>query len=343
MLFRIDTSGKVAEALPPSSFSNLTYHERYDLQEWVLNNPELLGEPLLVITSEFSGFDRTAERLDVLALDRDGRLVVVELKRSAVGTTAELQALRYAAYCSTLRLEDLAEMGAAYRSRRIQSTKAETMLDEVRQFVEAPEFEELDDRPRIILAASEFGPELTATVMWLRSYELDIRCVRLTPYRLGDHLVVDSSVLIPLPEAEEFVIRREKKDSARSSRGRAGRPTLDEFMDAIPDELRPLFVQLRQTLAGKPNTLERVFNGLIAYRRESDRGWITWLTHTKTQVRAAIPESVEIPEEMVVKSRDGWVTLAATDQASVATLVDMLQRYVQQATAEDGPPSATGT
>jgi hypothetical protein len=39
------------------------------LQEWVVNNPQILGENLLVIQKEFDGFSDTNERLDLLALD----------------------------------------------------------------------------------------------------------------------------------------------------------------------------------------------------------------------------------------------------------------------------------
>ena len=37
------------------------------------NNPEALGEELLIIQKEFSGFSDTNERLDLLALDKQGR------------------------------------------------------------------------------------------------------------------------------------------------------------------------------------------------------------------------------------------------------------------------------
>jgi len=85
-----------AQAVPPTSLSALNLKERSDLQEWVIQSPEILGEELLVVATEFDRFDKTSERLDVLALDQQGKLVVVELKRSAVRTTADMQALRYA-------------------------------------------------------------------------------------------------------------------------------------------------------------------------------------------------------------------------------------------------------
>lgn len=336
MLFRIDTDGKAAEAVPADSFSDLSYHERYDIQEWVLDNPELLGEPLLVISSEFAGFDRTQERLDVLAMDRAGKLVVAELKRTAIGTTADLQALRYAAYCSNLRLSDAVEMRVEFLKRRGVETTTEAVLQEIRMFVEEPGFEDLDDRPRIILAADDFGPEMTATVLWLRSFEVDMRCVRLTPYSVGDDLVVDSTVLIPLPEAEDYVIRREQKEAARSSQSRAGRSTLKEYMQGLPERVRPWFVELREAIVARPDVKETVFKNLITYRRASDNAWITWLEHTRTQARLAVPDDHDIPPPMAVKSGSGWTTVSVASDGAVQAALQLIEERFERVEREGG-------
>jgi len=39
--------------------------ERRDLEKWVMDYPEVLGENLLVVTTEYDGFDKTSERLDL--------------------------------------------------------------------------------------------------------------------------------------------------------------------------------------------------------------------------------------------------------------------------------------
>lgn len=59
--------------------------ERRDMERWVMDHPELCGEDLLIITNEYDKFDKTRERLDLLALDRDGKIVVIELKRERAG------------------------------------------------------------------------------------------------------------------------------------------------------------------------------------------------------------------------------------------------------------------
>lgn len=329
MLFRIDTEGKAAEAVAADSFSQLHYHERYDIQEWVLHNPQLLGESLLVITSEFSSFDRTSERLDVLALDRSGKLVVVELKRTATRTTAELQALRYAAYCSTLTLQDIVEMRSAFSTGRNVQLTHEQAREEIRAFVESPDFEELNDKPRIIIAADDFGPELTSAVLWLRSFEVDIRCVRLTPYSVNGTLVVDSTVLIPLPEAEEFVIRREKKDATRSSAGNAGVPALEEFIAGVPEPVRARLVRLRERILGGEGMKERVFKTLLSYRRAADNAWVTWLQFTRTQARFGLPDGGDYPPQMIAGSRNGWTTLAVNDDEELEIAIGLIDERLR--------------
>ncbi len=64
--------------------------------------PESLGEELLIIQKEFDGFDETRERLDLLALDKQGSLVVIENKLDDSGRDVVWQALKYASYCSSL-------------------------------------------------------------------------------------------------------------------------------------------------------------------------------------------------------------------------------------------------
>ena len=68
-----------------TEFSSHALLERQDLAKWAEQIPAILGEDLLIITLEYDRFDKTNERLDLLGLDKDGTLVVVELKRDDSG------------------------------------------------------------------------------------------------------------------------------------------------------------------------------------------------------------------------------------------------------------------
>lgn len=72
-----------------------------------------------------------------------------------------------------------------------------------------------------MLVSADFSRELTTSVMWLRdNYDIDIRCVRLKPYKLSDgRVLLDIQQLIPLPEAAEFQTKLGvKKLAERKSR-----------------------------------------------------------------------------------------------------------------------------
>jgi hypothetical protein len=76
------------------------------------------------------------------------------------------------------------------------------------------------------LVSADFGREITTAVLWLNSFDrMDIRCIRLVPYKLDGTVYVDVQQVIPLPEAADYQVRLRKKDSAqaRSQAGTDGR------------------------------------------------------------------------------------------------------------------------
>jgi hypothetical protein len=63
-----------------------------------------------------------------------------------------------------------------------------------------------------VLISGGFDREITTTVLWLTDmYGLDIRCVRLTPYKVGERLLLDVQQVIPSPEASELTIQLQRK------------------------------------------------------------------------------------------------------------------------------------
>ena len=99
-LFRVNPENRQSERIEEVDFARLGLRERQDIQEWVAANPSMLDDDLLIIDKEFSGFDRTDERLDLLAVDSDGKLVIIELKRDDTGTDVHWQAIKYASSLS---------------------------------------------------------------------------------------------------------------------------------------------------------------------------------------------------------------------------------------------------
>lgn len=233
----------VPSVLSPATFTALGAMELQDVERWIKSEPRMLGEELLIVSCQLAQWDKTRDRLDLLALDRVGKLVIVEIKRDDSGTDQNVQAIRYAAYCSTLGADDIARLYAAYRHSEHGEAPDETAArDALERWITPAALTSLDEdeQPRIILAAGSFHPGVTSTSLWLaRNFGVDITCVQLTPYEVEGQILIGSHVVLPLREAAEFEVRLQEKQR-RSKRTSAEHSSLDlqaaaSFIDSIPD------------------------------------------------------------------------------------------------------------
>ena len=198
--------------LPGTTLHDQLFREREDLQRLLKSRIAVIGEDLLVLDEEFSQWEDSRRRVDLLALDSRGSLVVIELKRSEDGGHMELQALRYAAMISTLKFHQAVDAHARFLN--VERTDAERTILEFLDATEPPE--DFGKTVRIILVSPGFSPELTTAVLWLNSRGLEIKCVRIRPYKLEQRTLLEIDQIIPLPEAQDYTVRiKEKQEEAR--------------------------------------------------------------------------------------------------------------------------------
>ena len=203
--------------LRDTSFSAEGVKERQDLQRILRSQIEVLDPDLLVIAEEYGDWEESRRRIDLLALDREAKLVVIELKRTDDGGHMELQALRYAAMVSTMTFRQAVEAYRGFLTREGKDTDPEEGILEFLAWDEVDE-ERFASDVRLLLVAHNFSRELTTAVMWLSGRDLDIRCIRIRPYGLGERLLLDVQQIIPLPEAADYQVRIREKVIAQRHR-----------------------------------------------------------------------------------------------------------------------------
>ena len=200
----------------PTSFGQQGVLERSDLQRMLRDRPEVLEDGLLIIAEEFGNWEDSNRRIDLLGLDAEGYLVVVELKRGETGGHMDLQAIRYAAMVANMTFQQAVDAYQDYLDKRAnEEGDADEPDDAESRLRDHLSSNDQDDPvihtgiPRIILASENFGKELTTCVMWLNDSWLrdaghEIKCVRLQPHRNGNEILIEASVVIPLPEASDY-------------------------------------------------------------------------------------------------------------------------------------------
>ena len=211
-MFLVDSKNKTTKEIREISFKDVGLKERKDLQEWIANNPNMLGEDLLIIQKEFDGFNDTNERLDLLALDKEGNIVVIENKLDDSGRNVVWQSLKYAGYCSSLKKEDIRSIFQQYLLKTGSIESAEVLITD---FLNKPDFSEVqlnqDLTQRIILVAKEFRKEVTNTVIWARKFGMKIQCIKVIPFMIGEQLIVDTDQIIPVKDIEDIMIGYDEK------------------------------------------------------------------------------------------------------------------------------------
>ncbi|MDT3443583.1 MGMT family protein [Pseudofrankia sp. BMG5.37] len=305
LLFKVD--GGKATALSSVSLAEAGLSERNHLQEWVLANPTILGEDVLVVTSEYdqwTGSDgiRARDRLDVLGLSTAGRLVVVELKRDAAPGDTHLQAITYAAMVSGFTLDTLTDAHAAWLTRRGTLTDRDAARALLLEHIGGGELDpELLRKPRIMLVAGAFPRQVTNTAVWLSQFDLLVELVEVSAWRSADDsILVGFNRLWPTPGAEEFTLsptaradaeRVSQKEVQRSRSASAVRRLIDAETLADGTVLR--LALSAATAAQRPQLEQWV-------QQQPSRGRATWQNDPKGPLRWEHDGNSWLPTRLVL-------------------------------------------
>ncbi len=144
--------------------------------------------------------------------------MVIENKLDDSGRDVVWQALKYVAYCSSLKKAEIVEIYQKYLDRWCGGANA------VKHLCDFLNVEDLDDvilnagnEQRVVLIAANFRKEVTATVLWLLGHGVRAQCLRVVPYSFGEEILIDLQQIIPTPEAADYMIGMAAKDSEEKS------------------------------------------------------------------------------------------------------------------------------
>lgn len=333
-LFTVE--GAVAVPAEKITLAEAGLKERDDLQEWVLAYPTILGDDVMVISFEFDRWLSASgkpqlDRLDVLGLDSEGRLVVAELKRDRAPDTVEMQAIKYAAMTSRFTEDDVLEQYMRFLDRDGDSPVDEETA-QAALLGHAGELDaELLRRPRIVLLAGDFLPVTTASVVWLTEMGLDITLQQVQAYRVyGDRTAISVTQLYPIADIEDFTISPARADAQRVQEKRKRtreRSSVARLVQSGRLEDGAL-LELRPTTEIGPDVRAQIEQYL---KENPDAGWATWRNDRSKPliwqrdgegyrptviVRQILREAAGV--ERSVRGPSWWVDKDGVDLASLA-------------------------
>nr|WP_087486264.1 hypothetical protein [Brachybacterium massiliense] len=163
------------------------------LENFLEQDPALLGTKLLVIGRQV----RTpyGKFLDLLAIDADGNLHVLELKRDRTPREVVAQVLDYGSWVSTLGRDEIIDLANTHLDEPFASVFDETFGDTLP--------DELNKDLELTIVATELDASLERIVTYLRGLGVPVNAVFFSYLEDGDRRYLARSWLAPQREGAE--------------------------------------------------------------------------------------------------------------------------------------------
>ncbi|MEZ6142115.1 MAG: hypothetical protein R3B84_16250 [Zavarzinella sp.] len=200
-MLKIDRNNQTFTPLDTPTLASLSITERYDLQEFISNSPDAffkeIGQELFLLGKELEPSKTVHDRIDLLAVDKEGTCVVIELKRGS-HKLQMLQAISYAGMISQWGPDDFLQL--------LDLGQQEALIE----FLEVDR-EDINRAQRVILVAEAYDYAILISAEWLSvQFGVNITCCRIAVAKdkstESEYLVCSN--VFPAPELANEAISR---------------------------------------------------------------------------------------------------------------------------------------
>lgn len=232
MLINVKNKGGIhlgEKEVLPTSFRELFLKES-DVEEFLRKNIELIfeEESLLIVGQQL--IDSESGRSDLVAVDENGDLVLIEIKRDKEDIKnrkepLELQAIRYAATLAKISNPDalveivfanyIEKNGKEFELSGLTPTeKGKRLLNSFLRNNNA--IKTFNSKQRIILISSSFDSLTLSSVSWLISNNVDISCFCLAPLKIADEIFIEVSKILPPMKLSDYYVEVKQTSGGRA-------------------------------------------------------------------------------------------------------------------------------
>lgn len=178
--------------------------ETEHLEKWIKTRPEILGEDILIIGEQVY---TKSEPLDFLAIDNNGNIVVVELKRDKLARVVLAQAIDYASDLATWDIDKLSEVCISYTGNSLE--------DHISAHFENTEIDDLtiNQTQRLLLVGFSIEEQLSRMIEWLsNNFDMSVNAIVLNYVKTSNGAeLLSRTVTIPEEIAKEKTSKKKFK------------------------------------------------------------------------------------------------------------------------------------
>ena len=212
----------------------MLFRSENDIEEVLRNSIDMIcdeEESMLIVGRQVR--NEKNGRSDLTAVDNNGNIVLIEIKRDRKDIehrkeAFEFQAIRYVASYATIdKIDDLVKKVYAPYIEKYRSefepgelTSFELRIRKLNEFLRVNDAQKnFNEKQRIILVASDFDEQTLSAVAWLNSNNVDMSCYRLTPYKLNEDIFFYVEKLLPVTNYDDYYVNLMDKSAVTTVTG----------------------------------------------------------------------------------------------------------------------------
>jgi phosphoribosyl-ATP pyrophosphohydrolase len=175
------------------------------IQKWVESDISIISDDLILIGSKVIT-DHNKE-IDILAIDSEGDLVIIELKRDKTPREVVSQALDYAAYCATLSEDDI--------NKLLQKCGSSETVEDL-LIAKGFSYEDIDinEDQKVLIVGTSIDPITERIVRFLSSKAVQINVTTFNYHKLNDEEYLTRNVLLEELEIEQTDKTKKKREKS---------------------------------------------------------------------------------------------------------------------------------
>jgi hypothetical protein len=239
-VFKVKETGEFAEYKKQSFKSE---HEEQTLEAWLEKNSESIVEDsaLLIIGRQIA--TNLGSYIDLLALDREGNIAILELKRDRTPRDTIAQALEYASWAENLEYENLEQILRGYMGNESLS-----LTDYHKAYFKLEETEgvSFNKDQRIVIVGHDISPEIRQTALFLRNKGIRTTCLQFSYFQTDlKEQLMSVDIVVGKENLGKGIIRTETKPSTNKRKlladlNESGRPVFEAILAMAEEHRLPI-------------------------------------------------------------------------------------------------------
>ena len=184
----------------PARLKDSTLDDENALEELIVKDISILNDQWLLIGRQVPTPDN--KRIDLLAMDAQGSLIIIELKKHKTPREVVAQAMDYASWIEKLEASEIADIFESF-SHKYLSTQQSLDKAFANKYKAKLEDDELNTSHQIVIVAAELDSSTERIVNYLSTFDVPLNVAFFRIFRDGETRYLSRAWLIDPSEVQE--------------------------------------------------------------------------------------------------------------------------------------------